>query len=67
MLTFLNYAMGMWTVFTLCLQPPNWKHCTTDVDVWLFSEVQRGFDIWSGKEQIYQNEHDYLCGLDDCN
>lgn len=59
MLTFLNYATGMWTILLLCLQPPNWKHCAP-VHVWLLPEVQRGFNIWSGRETVYQNEQDYL-------
>ena len=64
MLTFLNYAAGMWVVFTSCLQPANWEACLP-VHEWLWPEIQRGYDIWSGRERIYQSEQDYLGGLDD--
>lgn len=63
MLTLFNYLSGMIVVFTACLEPVNWEQCSK-VDEWLWPEIQRGYDIWSGREQIYQNERDYLNGLD---
>ncbi len=64
MLTFWNYLSGMWVVVVACVTvPENWEQCKK-VDEWLIPEIQRGYDIWSGKETIYQEEKDYLGGLD---
>tara|TARA_R110001592_G_scaffold275808_5_gene542930 strand:- start:278 stop:445 length:168 start_codon:yes stop_codon:yes gene_type:complete len=55
----------MWTVVVACVTvPENWEQCRK-VDEWLLPEIQRGYDIWSGREVIYQEEHDYLNGLND--
>lgn len=65
MITLLNYLAGMWTVVVACVTvPENWEQCRK-VDEWLLPEIQRGYDIWSGREVIYQEEHDYLNGLND--
>jgi len=42
-----------------CIQPVNWKYCYR-VDQWLVPEVVRGYKLWSGQEQIYQKEKEYL-------
>ena len=62
MLTLINYLAGMWTVVMACVTvPENWQHCRK-VDEWLLPEIQRGYDIWSGRETIYQEERDYIDG-----
>lgn len=42
-----------------CIQPANWKYCYR-VDQWLIPDLVEGYEIWSGKKQIYQTEKDYL-------
>ena len=45
-----------------CIQPANWKYCYR-VDQWLIPDLVEGYEIWSGKKQIYQNEKEYLENL----
>jgi hypothetical protein len=42
-----------------CIQPVNWKYCYR-VDQWLVPELVQGYKLWSGQEQPYQIEKDYL-------
>lgn len=38
----------------------NRQQCIKDWDVWLVPELQKGWDIYSGKEVPYQNEKEIL-------
>ena len=40
--------------------PENWEYCYKDMDVWLFPEIQRGWDLYSGREKPYQEEQEIL-------
>ena len=42
-----------------CIQPANWKYCYR-VDEWLIPDLVQGYKLWTGEEQIYQNEKKYL-------
>ena len=43
-------------------QPANWKYCFNDWDVWLYPELVRGWELYSGQELPYQEEADILEG-----
>jgi len=45
-----------------CIQPTNWKYCYR-VDQWLIPDLIEGYEIWSGKKEVYQNEKEYLKDL----
>ena len=60
MLTIINYLTAFWSVVIMnCIQPVNWKYCYR-VDQWLVPELVQGYKLWSGQEQPYQIEKDYL-------
>jgi len=60
MLSLWIHLVAFWQVVVMnCIQPVNWKYCYR-VDQWLVPEVVQGYKLWSGQEQIYQNEKKYL-------
>ena len=60
MLSLWIHLVAFWQVVVMnCIQPANWKYCYR-VDQWLVPEVVRGYKLWSGQEQIYQKEKEYL-------
>ena len=61
-MTALNYIIsfiGM-VVIPCVTVPQNWEYCTKDWDVWLYPEIQRGFDMLTEKELPYQDERELL-------
>ena len=62
MWTLFNYISGMMTLLSVCLEPVNWKHCTTDMHVWLYPEIQRGIKIWLDKDHnhLYFEERELM-------
>jgi len=40
--------------------PENWNYCYKNMDVWLYPEIQKGWDLYTGKEIPYQNERELL-------
>ena len=60
MQTLVIHLVAFWNVVVMnCIQPVNWKYCYR-VDQWLIPEVVQGYKLWTGEEQIYQNEKKYL-------
>ena len=60
MQTLLIHLIAFWNVVVMnCIQPVNWKYCYR-VDEWLIPDLVQGYKIWTGEEQIYQNEKEYL-------
>lgn len=48
-------------LFTMCNSNDfNRQQCIKEWDVWLVPELQKGWDIYSGKEVPYQNEKEIL-------
>ena len=48
-------------LFNICNQGPEARQaCLTDMDVWLLPELQRAWDIRTGKEKPYQEEDEKL-------
>ena len=48
-------------LFNMCNQSPQTRQaCTTDLDVWLIPELQRAWDLRTGKETPYQEEKEKL-------
>lgn len=62
MSTFFNYAwMFLNMVVVPCITvPENWNYCSKDWDVWLVPEIQRGWDLYRGEEQPYEEEKKIL-------
>jgi len=61
-MTALNYIIsfiGM-VVIPCVTVPQNWEYCSKDWDVWLYPEIQRGFDMLTEKELPYQDERELL-------
>jgi len=56
------YGYALWTALIVpCVtQPANWKYCFNDWDVWLYPELVRGWELWTGIEVPYSAEHDRL-------
>ena len=48
-------------LFNICNQSPETRQaCMSDWDVWLYPELQRAWDIRTGKETPYQEEDEKL-------
>ena len=48
-------------LFNICNQSPDTrKACLSDWDVWLYPEIQRGWDLYTGKYVPYQEEKEKL-------
>ena len=61
-MTALNYIISfIGMVIIPCVTvPQNWEYCAKDWDVWLYPEIQRGFDMLTEKELPYQDERELL-------
>ena len=60
MQTLIIHLIAFWNVVVMnCIQPVNWKYCYR-VDEWLIPDLVQGYKLWTGEEQIYQNEKEYL-------
>ena len=40
--------------------PENWKHCSKDLDVWLYPELVRGWEMLTKDPCIYCEEKELL-------
>ena len=48
-------------LFNICNQSDfNRQQCMKDWDVWLYPELQKGWDLYTEKEKPYQNEKEIL-------
>jgi len=48
-------------VFNMCNQSDfNRKACLSNWDIWLYPEIQRGWDLYTGKHVPYQEEKEKL-------
>ena len=48
-------------LFNICNQSDfNRQQCLTDIDVWLYPELVKGWDLITEKEKPYQNEKEIL-------
>ena len=48
-------------LFNMCNSNPQAREaCMKDWDVWLYPELQKGWDLYRGKETPYQNEREQL-------
>ena len=48
-------------LFNMCNSNPQAREaCMKDWDVWLYPEIQRGWRIYIGEEELYQEERDSL-------
>lgn len=56
------YLQAFWSTLVVpCVtQPANWKYCFNDWDVWLYPELVRGFELYTGREVPYAEEADRL-------
>ena len=56
------YISALWSnlIAPCAFNPNNWKYCTKDLDVWLYPEIQRAWDLMQGAEKPYQQERDVL-------
>ena len=56
------YVAAIWkTLIVPCVTvPSNWKYCFNDWDVWLYPEIQRGWELMQGTEKPYQSEQEAL-------
>ena len=42
--------------------PENWKYCSKDLDVWLYPELVRGWEMLTKGPCLYCEEHDSIQG-----
>jgi len=54
------YLTSFWnTVVMNCAKPVNWKNCENPQE-WLYPELKRAWDLYTGEEIPYQDEKDLL-------
>jgi hypothetical protein len=60
--TLFNYTILFFNMVVVpCVTvPENWEYCFKDMDVWLFPEIQRGWDLYTEREKPYQEEQEIL-------
>lgn len=60
--TLFNYIILFFNMVVVpCVTvPENWEYCYKDMDVWLFPEIQKGWDLYTEREQPYQEEKEIL-------
>ena len=60
--TLFNYIILFFNMVVVpCVTvPENWEYCYKDMDVWLFPEIQRGWDLYTEREKPYQEEQEIL-------
>lgn len=58
----LLYLQAAWSTLVVpcATNPENWKACSSNWDVWLLPEIQRGVDLVTGAELPYAEEHGTL-------
>ena len=50
-----------WMLLQICTQSPETvKACMTDQHIWLWPEIQRAWDLYTEREQIYSDEREIL-------
>ena len=56
------YLLALWSnlVVPCVTNPDNWQYCFNDHDTWLYPELIRGYELWSGRELPYSDEADRL-------
>lgn len=60
MYTFWIHLVAFWQVVVMnCIQPVNWQYCYR-VDQWLLPDLQRAWEIKTGRYIPYQEEQKYL-------
>ena len=48
-------------LFRICTQSPETiQACMTDQHIWLWPEIQRGIELYTGREQVYSDEQEVL-------
>lgn len=54
----LLYLQATWSTLVVpCVtNPANWQQCFTKHDQWLYPELVRGYELWSGQETPYESE-----------
>ncbi|QIN96754.1 hypothetical protein [Synechococcus phage S-N03] len=57
-----TYVAALWSnlIAPCAFNPDNWEYCTKDLDVWLWPEIHRAWDLMQGTEKPYQQERDVL-------
>ena len=62
-----SYLGAMWSnLIVPCVTvPANWKYCTNDLDVWLYPEITRAWEIITEQEKPYQDEKTVLQSKDE--
>ena len=60
--TALIHLSAFWNVAVVnCVTvPENWKHCSKDLDVWLYPELIRGWEMLTDDPCLYCEEKEYL-------
>ena len=48
------------TVVMNCIQPVNWEYCSKDLDVWLYPELVRGWEMITEGPCLYCEEKEKL-------
>jgi len=58
LIALLLYLNAVWSTLVVpcAMNPSNWKYCMNDWGVWLWPEVQRGIDLYTGSELPYSAE-----------
>ena len=60
----LLYLQAAWSTLVVpCVtNPDNWQRCFSDWDDWLYPELVRGFNLYTGSEVPYAEESGILSG-----
>lgn len=58
------YAQAIFkTLVVPCVTvPSNWKYCFNDMDQWLYPELVRGWELYTGREVPYSTEKPGILG-----
>ena len=58
LLPILLYLQAAWSTLVVpCVtNPDNWKQCFSDHDQWLYPELIRGWELYTGRETPYAEE-----------
>ena len=61
-LPLLLYLHAAWSTLVVpCVSnPDNWQRCFSDHDQWLYPELIRGWELYTGREVPYAEQHDIL-------
>ena len=59
--TALIHLTAFWNVAVMnCIKPVNWQYCSKDLDVWLYPELIRGWEILTDDPCLYCEEKESL-------